>query len=54
MTQLYCIQELTTVGWELINENEIQLTKEQCNERLNYYLSEGYSPNRLRAVHDNN
>ena len=52
MTQLYLIQELTTTGWELIEEDARQLTKEQCDERLNYYLSAGYPPNRLRAVHD--
>jgi hypothetical protein len=52
MTQLYRIEELFTNGWELIEENAKQLTKEQCNERLNYYLSAGYNPNYLRAVPD--
>lgn len=53
MTQLYQIQELTTVGWELIDEEAKALTKEQCDLLLNNYLSLGYSPNRLRAVRDN-
>jgi hypothetical protein len=53
MTQLYRIQELTTTGWELIEEDAVQLTKEQCDLRLNDYLSSGYPPNRLRAVYDN-
>lgn len=52
MTQLYRIEELFTNGWEVIDENAKQLTKEQCNERLNYYLSTGYNPNYLRAVPD--
>lgn len=52
MKQMYLIQELTTTGWELIEEDARQLTKEQCDERLNYYLSAGYPPNRLRAVYD--
>ena len=52
MTQMYLIQELTTTGWELIEEDARQLTKEQCDERLSYYLSAGYPPNRLRAVYD--
>jgi hypothetical protein len=54
VTQLYRIEELSTTGWELIEEDATQLTKEQCDERLSYYLSAGYPPNRLRAVYDNN
>jgi hypothetical protein len=53
VTQLYRIQELTTTGWELIEEEAKQLTKEQCDLLLNNYLSLGYPPNRLRAVYDN-
>ena len=53
MTQLYRIQELTTTGWELIDETATQLTKEQCDQYLQEYLSVGYPPNRLRAVYDN-
>jgi len=52
MTQLYRIEELMTTGWELIEEDAKQLTKEQCNLRLQDYLSAGYPPNRLRAVYD--
>jgi hypothetical protein len=44
---------LTTTGWELIEEEAKQLTKEQCDLLLNNYLSLGYPPNRLRAVYDN-
>jgi hypothetical protein len=52
MTQLYRIEELFTNGWEVIDENAKKLTKEQCDERLNYYLSAGYNPNYIRAVLD--
>lgn len=52
MTQLYQIQELTTTGWTLIEEESKGLTKEQCDLMLNHYLSLGYPPNRLRAVLD--
>lgn len=52
MEVLYRIEEFVTTGWELINENEVQLTKEICAEHLKYYLNEGVSPDRLRAVID--
>lgn len=52
MTQLYRIEELFTGGWELIEPDAKQLTKEQCNQRLNDYLAQGYNPNYLRAVLD--
>lgn len=52
MTQLYQIQELTTTGWCLIEEEAKGLTREQCDLLLNNYLSLGYPPNRLRAVPD--
>lgn len=52
MTQLYRIEELFTNGWELIDEKATKLTKEECNQKLQEYLSEGYNPNYLRAVPD--
>jgi hypothetical protein len=41
-----------TSGWELIDESSSNLTKEQCDQKLQYYLSIGYNPNYLRAVPD--
>lgn len=52
MTQLYRIEELFTNDWQVIDENAKRLTKDQCDERLKYYLSAGYNPNYLRAVLD--
>lgn len=52
MTQLYRVEELSTVGWSLIDEEAQKLTKEQCDLMLNNYLSLGYNPNYLRAVPD--
>jgi hypothetical protein len=52
MTQLYRIEELFTNGWELIDESATKLTKEQCNQKLQHYLTQGYNPNCLRAVLD--
>jgi hypothetical protein len=53
MTQTYRIEELTTMGWALIEEDAKQLTREQCDLLLNNYLSLGYNPQYLRAVRDN-
>jgi hypothetical protein len=52
MEALYRIEEFTTTGWELIDENDVQLTKEVCSERLKYHANEGVSPDRMRVVVD--
>jgi hypothetical protein len=53
MTQLYRIEELFTGGWELIDEDASNLTREQCNEKLKQYVEQGYNPNYIRAVPEN-
>lgn len=53
MTQTYRIEELSTTGWDLIEPHQCKLTKEQCKEQLDYYMSEGLSPDSLRVVPDN-
>jgi hypothetical protein len=50
MDKRYKIEELATSGWELVEPNATNLTKEEATERLNGYIAEGYNPNRLRAV----
>ena len=52
MEALYRIEEFTTTGWELINEREVQLTREICSEHVRNYLSNGMSPDHLRVVID--
>ena len=52
MEVLYRIEEFNTTGWELIDEKEIQLTKEVCAEHVQSYMSLGMSPDRLRIVVD--
>ncbi len=46
------IEELTTEGWTLIDNNAVNLTKEQCDAMLNDFLASGVTANRLRAVYD--
>ena len=52
MANLWRIEELTTEGWTLIDNNAKQLTKEKCDEQLNMYVTGGVNPNRMRAVPD--
>lgn len=52
MTQRYRIEELFTQGWELIDSSARQLTREECDRRLQEYVNRGYNPNHLRAVSD--
>jgi len=52
MEVLYRIEEFNTTGWELIDENEIQLTKEVCSQHVQGYINQGISPDRLRVVVD--
>ena len=52
MEKLYRIEELTTTGWLLTENTDVKLTKDQARERINYYLSQGYNPERLRATPD--
>ena len=52
MEVLYRIEEFNTTGWELIDENEIQLTKEVCSQHVQRYINQGISPDRLIVVVD--
>jgi ribulose bisphosphate carboxylase small subunit len=49
---LYRIEESFTDGWELIDSSAQKLTREQCDEKLKQYLSQGYNPNYLRVILD--
>jgi hypothetical protein len=52
MNKLYRIEELCTSGWELTSEDDVQLSKEQVQERLNFYIREGSNPETLRVSLD--
>ena len=49
----YRVVELGTSGW-CVNDpkRDVGLDKDQARERLNFYLNEGISPDRLRAQID--
>jgi len=52
-TKLWKIIILETTGWNTIEEsNCVKLTKEQCTDRIESLLAEGYNPNHIRAVPD--
>ena len=50
--KLYKVLEFTTTGWEVPGDEFRKLTKEVASERIEYLLSEGTSPNRIKAVPD--
>ena len=46
----YQLFELMTEGWEQIDEDANNMTKEQCDQKLNDYIGNGVPPNRLKVV----
>ena len=49
----YKVVELGTSGWCVNDPNQdVGLDKEQARVRLNFYMNEGISPDRLRAQID--
>tara|TARA_B100000131_G_scaffold278330_1_gene282727 strand:- start:701 stop:865 length:165 start_codon:yes stop_codon:yes gene_type:complete len=49
--RLYRVMELGTNGWGVIDEKrDVHLTKAQAEERLEFHINEGVSPQRLRAT----
>lgn len=48
----YRIEENFTDGWALIDSSAQNLTREQCDQLIQFYLSQGTNPNYLRAVPD--
>ena len=47
------IVELSTNGWTVIDPNSTNLTKEECDKKLEVYLQQGIAPNRLQAILNN-
>ena len=49
--RLYYIEEMhpTTGEWNLIDEESMGLTKQQCQERLEFHMMNEVNPNRLRV-----
>lgn len=53
METLYRIEECLTTGWEVVEPQYRNLTKQQASDVLNLLIhQEGYNPNRLRAIPD--
>ena len=49
---LFRIEEEGTNGWFPPEDCDVMLTKEQCRERYNQLLNDGWAPDRLRIVRD--
>ena len=49
-TRRYKVLQLDTTGWEVPDDRvDINLTREECNSRIRWYLDQGISPDRLKA-----
>ena len=53
-TKLYKIEELSTNGWDLADEEHhcTKLTQEQAQEKFQSLVNEGINPSRLRVVRE--
>ena len=47
--KLYEIRQLTTTGWELNDDNDTNLTREQCDGRIREYTNDGVPQNRIQV-----
>ena len=52
MEKLWRIEELTIEGWTLLDNQAVNLTKDQCDVMLNEFMASGVNANRMRAVPD--
>ena len=49
-TRRYKVLQLDTTGWEVPDDRvDLNLTREECNDRIRWYLDQGISPDRLKA-----
>ncbi len=48
----YRIEEFATTGWELIETSDANLSKEDCDTKLQEYIAFGRNPNKLRVVRE--
>ena len=44
----YELLTLQTTGWQLADEESTNLTKEECDLKLNQYLGDGVAPDRIK------
>tara|TARA_E500000081_G_scaffold144422_1_gene165189 strand:- start:431 stop:607 length:177 start_codon:yes stop_codon:yes gene_type:complete len=46
----YKVLQLDTTGWVVPDDRvDANLTREECNSRLRWYLDQGISPDRIKA-----
>jgi len=46
----YQLLELMTEGWEQVDPDANNMTKEQCDQKLKDYIGNGVYPQRLKVV----
>ena len=52
MEKLYRVETLGTMGWELLDERAVKLTKPQAKVVLENAMADGVKPSDLRAIPD--
>lgn len=52
MEPLYRIEEETTIGWNLAEQDFVKLTKQQAHSILMDLMQQGHNPERLRVVRE--
>ena len=48
----YRIEEFATTGWECVEVSDANLSKEDCDTKLQEYIAHGKNPNKLRVVRE--
>ena len=51
-TKLWRVEQLGTMGWEVVHPTAIKLNKESARKWLENQINEGVNPRDLRAIPD--
>ena len=52
MSRKYRVEQRFTTGWGLVSETSFKLTKDEAKKTLEILMSEGVTPDDLRAIPD--
>ena len=52
MSRKYRVEQQFTDGWNIVDKDEIKLSKDEARKWLEKMLAEGVNPDELRAIPD--
>ena len=52
MSRKYRVEQYYTTGWSIVDREAIKLSKDEARKWLEHMMSEGVSPEDLRAIPD--